>query len=199
MNTLTAKVQLRKQLRATRRGLTAKQQALAAERLLTVLRPLLGHHKKQRIGLYTAMDGEIDLTPLVAACRRWRIELYLPVLHRFKNSLLFARYDVDSPMQANKYGIPEPYQTALVKPWQLNLVLLPLVGFDPQGGRLGMGGGYYDRTFAGAARWPKRPAMLGVAHECQKVARIPLEPWDIQLDGIISDARVYRTRPIQAN
>ncbi|MDO7641913.1 MAG: 5-formyltetrahydrofolate cyclo-ligase, partial [Reinekea forsetii] len=81
MNTLTAKVQLRKQLRATRRGLTAEQQALASERLLTVLRPLLGKGKKQRIALYTAMDGEIDLAPLVAACRRWRIELYLPVLH----------------------------------------------------------------------------------------------------------------------
>ena len=194
MNTLTAKVQLRKQLRATRRGLTAEQQARASKRLLTVLRPLLGHGKKQRIALYTAMDGEINLAPLIAACRRWRIELYLPVLHRFKHTLLFARYDAGSPMKANKYGIPEPYQTALVKPWQLNLVLLPLVGFDPQGGRLGMGGGYYDRTFASAARWPKRPVLLGVAHECQKVARLPLEPWDIQLDGIVSDARVYRKR-----
>jgi len=196
MDTLTAKVQLRRQLRSTRRALSAEQQTLAADRLLQVIKPLLGQARKRRIALYTAMDGEIDLTPFVAACRRWQVELYLPVLHRFKNTLLFARYDATGPLRANKYGIPEPYQAELIKPWQLNLVLLPLVGFDPQGGRLGMGGGYYDRTFASAQRWPKRPRLLGVAHECQKVARIPVEAWDIQLDGIVSDLRLYPSSPL---
>jgi len=196
MDILTAKVQLRKKLRSARRGLSPQQQALASDRLLRVINPLLGQPRKRRIALYTAMDGEIDLAPLVAACRRWQIELYLPVLHRFKNTLLFARYDATGLLRPNKYGIPEPYQASLIKPWQLNLVLLPLVGFDQQGGRLGMGGGYYDRTFASAQRWPKRPRLLGVAHECQKVARIPLAAWDIQLDGIVSDLRLYPSSPL---
>jgi len=195
MDTLTAKVQLRKQLRSARRGLSAQQQTLASDRLLRVIKPLLGQSRKRRIALYTAMDGEIDLSPLIAACRRWQIELYLPVLHRFKKSLLFARYDATGPLRPNKYGIPEPYQAVLIKPWQLNLILLPLVGFDQQGGRLGMGGGYYDRTFANAQRWPRRPALLGVAHECQKVGHIPLAAWDIQLDGVVSDRHFYPNHP----
>jgi 5-formyltetrahydrofolate cyclo-ligase len=193
---LTAKVQLRQQLRSARRGLSAQQQTFASDRLLRVIKPLIARYRTRRIALYTAMDGEIDLTPLITACRRWQIELYLPVLHRFKNTLIFARYDTTGPLRLNKYGIPEPYQSALIKPWQLNLVLLPLVGFDQQGGRLGMGGGYYDRTFASAQRWPKRPRLLGLAHECQKVARIPVEAWDIQLDGIVSDQRLYPSSPL---
>jgi 5-formyltetrahydrofolate cyclo-ligase len=137
------------------------------------------------------MDGEIDLAPFIDHCRSHNIEVYLPILHQFKPTLWFAKYDVNSIMRANKFGIPEPLYSDPIRPWQLNWVLFPLVGFDEQGGRLGMGGGFYDRTFANALNWPKKPKMFGVAHECQKVEKIPLEAWDIELDGVFSNKQKY--------
>jgi 5-formyltetrahydrofolate cyclo-ligase len=76
----------------------------------------------------------------------------------------------------------------------LDYVLFPLVGFDAQGSRLGMGGGFYDRTFAQTTRWPKRPKLIGVAHDCQKVATLPLEPWDITLEAVVTDQGIYKTK-----
>lgn len=194
MKTAENKATLRTQLRQARRSLTPQQQQVSSDRLLHVIRPVLRQQKTKRIALYTAMDGEIDLTPFVNQCRQWNIDLYLPVLHSFKHTLWFARYDNKSELVPNRFGIPEPIKSAPIRPWQLNWVLLPLVGFDAQGGRLGMGGGFYDRTFAHAPRWPKRPKLFGVAHECQKVDRIPRESWDIKLDGVFSDRHAYLNR-----
>ena len=80
-----------------------------------------------------------------------------------------------------------------VKAWRLDLVLVPLVGFDPQGNRLGMGGGFYDRTFAyrGRRKHTSRPCLIGLAHECQRVEHLPCAGWDIPLDGVITDCRRY--------
>ncbi len=185
---------LRKQLRHARKQLTAEQQSHAARNLNNVLKSVIGLRRNARIALYTAMDGEIDLTPFIRSCRDKNIDLYLPVLHGFNHSLWFAKYDDDSPMFANRFGIPEPLKSDPIRPWQLTAVLLPLVGFDAQGGRLGMGGGFYDRTFAHAYRWPKKPALYGIAHECQKLEHVPTEAWDIPLDGVISDRKVYLNR-----
>ena len=103
----------------------------------------------------------------------------------------FAQYTSSSVLTPNRFNIPEPLDGFAIRPWQLSLVLFPLVGFDVQGGRLGMGGGYYDRVFANRHLWPRRPSLFGIAHECQKVEVIPREPWDIPLDGVFSDRKVY--------
>jgi len=193
LNIPASKSSLRRQLRQARRDLPYQQQLNASQQLIRVIRPVIRAQKTTRIALYLAMDGEIDLSPFINACHEWNIEVYLPVLHRYKPTLWFARYDDSSVMYPNKYGIPEPIKSDPIRPWQLTMVLFPLVGFDEQGGRLGMGGGFYDRTFANANHWPKKPKMFGVAHECQKVDQIPLEAWDIKLNGIFSDERVYLT------
>ena len=71
---------------------------------------------------------------------------------------------------------------------------MPLVGFDEEGGRLGMGGGFYDRSFAFTRIRPRlRPTLIGLAHELQKVQKLPVEPWDIPLDAVVTDHRIYRT------
>jgi 5-formyltetrahydrofolate cyclo-ligase len=193
MTQADSKVTLRKQLRNARRGLSPKQQQTAAEQLVATLRPILSKQKVRRVAAYLAMDGELDLLPLMEYCWQHRIEIYLPVLHKLKPALWFARFDEHSPLYPNRFGIDEPLDGAPIRPWQLDIVLLPLVGFDAHGNRLGMGGGFYDRTFAHAARWPKRPKLMGVAHECQKVDAIPLERWDIRLDAIVSDRHFYQT------
>ena len=103
----------------------------------------------------------------------------------------FQRLTRTQRWQKNRFGIREPVDQKQhqVPAWRLSLVLMPLVGFDPQGNRLGMGGGFYDRTFAYRTRrktWPG-PTLLGVAHHCQKVSALPVASWDIPLDAIITD------------
>lgn len=191
MSLVEHKTTLRKTLRNARRQLSSSQQTEASYRFVDTVSDYFGPIKPKRIALYLAMDGELDLAPFIEQCRAWHTDVYLPVLHRYQPTLWFARYDQDSALYNNRFSIPEPIHSDPIRPWQLNVVMFPLVGFDPQGGRLGMGGGFYDRTFANAPRWPRQPKMIGVAHECQKVAELPLESWDIRLNAIISDQRAY--------
>ncbi|WP_207061594.1 5-formyltetrahydrofolate cyclo-ligase [Motiliproteus sp. SC1-56] len=188
--------QLRQQIRAQRRSLTRLEQQQAAQRLLR----LLGRHplflSRRRIAFYLPNDGEISPEPLLQAALRAGKHCYLPVLHPVRhNRLWFVRYRPNSRMIRNRFGIPEPHGTLnpRVPAWSLDLVLLPLVAFDEKGGRLGMGGGFYDRSFAFKRRQPHRrsPLLLGLAHECQKVASLQLASWDIPLAGVASDKRLY--------
>ncbi|MDX1693673.1 MAG: 5-formyltetrahydrofolate cyclo-ligase, partial [Ketobacteraceae bacterium] len=150
----------------------------------------------QRIAVYFSNDGEINLEPLIAAAWEMGKTLYLPVLHPFKGGeLVFMEYQPGHPMAKNRFGIPEPisHRDTRCPVWLLDLILTPLVGFDEAGNRMGMGGGFYDRTFAFLkdGSKPRRPTLLGLAHECQKVDSITTEAWDIPMDGIVTDKSTY--------
>lgn len=188
---------LRKYLREARRALNPEQQQVAAFDLANTLR----HHPRvmgaRHIALYLPNDGEIDPRIFMEQTRRRNVHFYLPVLHPIHDGqLAFCRYDERTPMTPNRFGIPEPvFNHRLMRPtWSLDVVLMPLVGFDGEGGRLGMGGGFYDRTLAFTRIRPRlRPALIGLAHERQRVDRLPVESWDIPLDAIVTDERIYRT------
>lgn len=113
------------------------------------------------------------------------------------NSLLFAPFEPGCRMRANKFGILEPLceQKHLLKPRQIDLMLLPLVAFDGTGNRLGMGGGFYDRSLAHLRhrQHARKPYLIGLAHECQKTGEISAESWDIPLDAIVTEEQVYKT------
>ncbi len=188
--------QLRKQMRNARRNLSRQQQAQAAQRLKRRLsrHPLL--LGRNRIGFYLAGDGEISAQPLIDWVLKAGKECYLPVLHPVRqNRLWFVRYRPGCPMKRNRYGIDEPcgIRNPRVPAWGLDLVLLPLVAFDTDGGRLGMGGGYYDRTFAYKQRKSglQGPKLLGLAHELQKTAKLELASWDVPLAGVATDRALY--------
>lgn len=188
--------QLRQQMRAQRRSLTPVQQQHASQRLLRLLSRHPVFVSRRRIAFYLPSDGEISPLPLLEAALKAGKECYLPVLHPIRhNRLWFVRYRPGCKMVRNGYGIEEPHGThnPRVPAWSLDLVLMPLVAFDEQGGRLGMGGGYYDRSFAFKRQRPDRrsPLLLGLAHELQKVERLSLASWDIPLAGIASDQRLY--------
>lgn len=182
---------LRRELRARRRALTAQQQRLAAQHLIRHLVRLPGYARVRAVALYWAMDGEIDVTALMHRLLRDGKSVYLPVLQPRRTALWFKPWNPAAPMRNNRFAIPEPQQGRRLAPWALDWVLLPLVGFDDRGGRLGMGGGFYDRTFAPGARWPRQPQLIGVAHQCQQVERVPLDSWDIPLAAVVTDARHY--------
>jgi 5-formyltetrahydrofolate cyclo-ligase len=127
-------------------------------------------------------------------------QCYLPVLHPFlAGRLWFCRWTPGDRLVANRYGIPEPVprKTGLIAARDLDLVIVPLLGFDSECHRLGMGGGFYDRSFAFVRRFKQRtrPYLIGFAHEAQRVDRLQTQRWDITLDAIASDRALYFSKP----
>lgn len=184
-----SKSALRREMRKRRNALSSQQQSDAAHALVKALFADLRNRKCQRIAMYLANDGEVSTQPLIDYCWAKNIDVYLPVLHPLKKGhLLFVQYLPDSPMQSNRYGIsePDPKLNRQIPARQLELVLMPLVAFDPQGNRLGMGGGYYDRSFAFWRSSAIKPRLIGLAHNCQRTDLLPTEPWDIPLSRIVA-------------
>jgi 5-formyltetrahydrofolate cyclo-ligase len=139
----------------------------------------------------------VNSIPLPAIHWLWaqQKEVYLPVLHPFTpGHLLFLRYTATSPMTRNRYGIAEPEldMSQVVPHSTLDLICTPLVAFDAGGNRLGMGGGYYDRTLACWHEHRLGPKPLGIAHDCQQVETVPQEEWDVPLPQIITPSRCWQ-------
>ncbi len=183
------KAALRSTLRQRRRALSTAEQNAAAQTVIRSVLALPAWTGAQRIALYLARDGEIDTAPLAGIARSHHKQLFLPALST-DNSLYFARWNTDDTLSVNRHNIPEPPDGAERCPVTgLDIMFLPVVGWDRHGGRLGMGGGYYDRTLSSI----NRPLLVGLAHESQQVERVPREDWDIALDYIATDSGLYRT------
>lgn len=178
---------LRRRHRAARRRLSASQQRWHAEavRRFFLASPLAW--RSRRIAAYLSVDGEVDLRPLLGSLQGMGKLVALPVIGR-NNWMSFFAHRPEAPLTRNRFGIEEPAPGA---PWintrALDLVLAPLVAFDEQGNRLGMGGGFYDRHFGGLPE-RLRPLLVGVAHEVQCADALPAAPWDVPLDGILTEA-----------
>lgn len=187
---------LRRQLRQARRALSPQQQRRAARDIYRRLATHPAFHRAQHIAFYLPNDGEIDPRHLLDAAQRRGKACYLPVLHKWPRTRMdFQRISNNERLTRNRFRIAEPKanRQRQRRPWALDLILLPLVGFDIYGGRLGMGGGFYDRSLAYRKmrkNWHK-PTLLGVAHECQRVDRLVLASWDVALEGIVTDQGWY--------
>ncbi|MDF1628265.1 MAG: 5-formyltetrahydrofolate cyclo-ligase [Alcanivoracaceae bacterium] len=182
--------QLRRDMRRRRRALSPSEQLAASNRLARNLSSLLMIRRARRIGVYLACDGELDPLPALLTSDNPPRTLYLPVLPRHADAALhFAPWTPGEELIANRYEIGEPTLKgkSLTPLWSLDVLLMPLVAFDPAGNRLGMGAGFYDRALANLMRQPKKPHLIGVAHAFQKVDVLPAAPWDQPLDGVITD------------
>ena len=188
---------IRNSIRDKRRALTPAQQRNAADNLAQQLCQQDFFLYAQRIGVYLANDGEIDPTPIIHAAFKLHKACFLPVIDPLsKNSLHFAQYHQGDVLHKNRFGIPEPDLAAahIVPVWSLDLVLVPLVGFDRDGNRIGMGGGFYDRTLASRPEQPHGPTLVGLAHQCQELESINYQSWDIPLDKIATDKEIICAR-----
>lgn len=188
--------QLRRMLRKARRALTPREQRQAACGLYRQLAQHPLFRRAKHISLYLPTDGEIDPRLLLRAAQRQGKATYLPVLSAWpRTKMVFQRVRPGDKLLPNRFRILEPRANARHqrKVWALDLVLLPLVGFDNEGGRLGMGGGFYDRSLAYLARrktW-RKPTLLGLAHECQQVDRLAQASWDVPLAGTVTDKQWF--------
>ncbi|MGY0505059.1 5-formyltetrahydrofolate cyclo-ligase [Luteimonas sp. e5] len=186
----------RAELRMRRRAIEPPARMLAAEmvaqRLLELPdAPISGH-----VAGYWAMDGELPLhvwqLRLPAAC------VYcLPVLDTHAQILRFAPWRPGDALVSNRYGIPEPEITpdTLLDAREMAMIALPLTGFDRHARRLGMGGGWYDRTLAFRSEQPAPPLAIGVGFDLQEVSEIVAEPWDIACDAIVTETRTLHRAP----
>ena len=186
---------IRQKIRAQRRALPASTQRQHGQALSQITTREKVYRNSQHIGCYLANDGEIDPHLLIEHARFLNKKIYLPILSQFKPYLYFAPYDETSRLQPNRFNIPEPvchpsqWKTAA----QLDLLLVPLVAFDTNGNRMGMGGGFYDRTLAYLQhrKFWKKPTLVGLAHEIQKVEKLQAQSWDIPLNYIITEKQCY--------
>ena len=182
--------QIRQACRQARNALSGTEQALAAEKLIVQVSELIKDH--HTFALYLSNDGEIDPSQLMSWLWQNNKRTALPRMHAFRAGYLnFQVFQETSLLEKNQYGIREPGLNALetVPLEHIDVLFMPLVSFDQFGNRLGMGGGYYDRTLSRINELDTRPVLVGLAHDCQQSPQLPIESWDVPLDMIITPTK----------
>jgi 5-formyltetrahydrofolate cyclo-ligase len=194
---------LRRSLRALRQSLPRDERRKAERAIGSALRRLKLLRRGHRVAVYLAMAGEVNVRPTIEAGWRAGCLLYAPrITSRRRSTMGFVPFPPGARLRANPnaYGIAEPVASATVRisPRDLDAVLMPVVGFDRHGNRLGMGAGYYDRALRhlrdGSRRW-RRPRLVGLAFACQEVERIFPSTWDIPLDVVVTERGVIVPDP----
>ena len=186
---------LRKLIRLKRKQLDLHQQDLHAWSVARIITRHASFRNAKRIACYLAEDGEIDPLYIIEKAWQYKKDVFLPVLPPTGKSLFFARYTEKTKLKPNQFGILEPdiHPNHWLRARELSLILLPLVAFDEKANRLGMGGGYYDRSLSfikHRKQW-HNPKLIGLAHELQKVDSLSREAWDIPLNMIATEEKIY--------
>lgn len=190
---LSTRQQIRQQVRLRRKALSQDQQHQAAQHGAARMMAFAPVVEAQTVAVFLSFDGELDTRPLIEGLWRAGKKVYLPVLHPFSpGHLLFLRYFPDSDLVLNQFNIHEPtLDVRHVLPLnKLDVLITPLVAFDSAGQRLGMGGGFYDRTLQ---NWREHGLLpVGYAHDCQHVNALPVEKWDVPLPAVITPGRIWQ-------
>lgn len=184
----TDKQRLRRQLRARRQRVSEDQRQLAAANAATQVLELPGWRRARHVAGYLATPEEFDCSPLLLAAHGAGKQTFLPDMAPGK-TLHFRRYSDGDPLRQDRYGILQPMPTAATAPVAaLDIMFLPLVAWNAQGTRLGMGAGYYDRALCG-----ERPRLLvGLGYDCQEHDGLPCDTWDVPLDYVLTGSRLVK-------
>lgn len=183
---------LRKELLGRRNQLTLNEQKKASANITEQLIVHPFFLQNQIIAGYISINYEIDPAMIIKQAWQQHKRCYLPVIR--EKQLIFCHYQSSTFLKRNYYNIPEPTTANdAISPFDLDLVLIPLVGFTDKGQRLGMGAGFYDRSFSFLLKSPRatRPFLLGLAYEWQKVEPFTENSWDVPLNAVITEKRIY--------
>ena len=146
----------------------------------------------KNVGIYHPVNGEANTLQLIEFMWSINQQVFLPIIN--KKYLLFSKLNPDSKLKKNCFGIPEPSITREDQVFtnDLDMVFVPLVAFDLNGFRIGMGSGYYDRTFKNKLKMTKSPVLIGLAYEFQKQECLNHQPWDVPLDMVVTELNTYK-------
>jgi 5-formyltetrahydrofolate cyclo-ligase len=190
------KLKLRKKYRDIRSHVTPALRHEAALAAASHFLNMPQFKQSKHIACYLSLKDEFDSAPIIEAIWNAKKICYIPVLaekNKDQNYLRFVRYEYGDPLHMNRYSILEPTNFKQeINPDEIDIVILPLLAFDKHGHRLGTGGGYYDRTFEfhhGVLRDDpnKKPKLIGLGYAAQQAESVPEDPWDIVLDGVITE------------
>ncbi|WP_130802142.1 5-formyltetrahydrofolate cyclo-ligase [Acinetobacter ihumii] len=184
---------IRKTLIQKRKQLDKFQQRQSASLALIFFRTFLTTSYHQKIGLYLHAFGEVHTQLLIEECYRLNKDVYLPMICNMNKKLVWVKVSHhqyrNKRFSLHRLGMKEPTASRGHHVSYLDLLVVPLVGCDHKGTRLGMGGGFYDRTLATA---PHRPFRLGLAHSFQLLDQtLPRQPWDQALDALLTPDQIY--------
>ncbi|MEE9351224.1 MAG: 5-formyltetrahydrofolate cyclo-ligase [Thiotrichaceae bacterium] len=183
--------QLRTRIKKQRAALTDNEIKHKSDLIANQLHASTQFIEAKHVAYYLPVSGEADPTSLFTG-KTDKKELYLPVLKQAgATGLHFIKVHKATLFETNKYGIQEPVGTSndLIEAEELDLVIAPLVSFDRQGNRVGMGGGFYDRTFAFKQSLPiRKPLLIGYAYDFQCSDTLTPESWDVKLDGVVTES-----------
>ena len=186
--TSPSRTEVRRALRAARRAISPSSRRAAARSAARALAASGWLRPGRRLSGYVATAEEFDCAPLMEIARRLGMELFVPqIAARRLPAMRFA--PLTPPLRRNRYGLLEPAASRTLSAIWLDVVLLPLVGFDAKGARIGMGAGFYDRALAfrhRRSRW-RGPRLIGVGFGVQQLESIPTQPWDVRLDGVLTE------------
>jgi len=182
--------ELRRKLRRLRKSLSRPVRHKKGKKLLYQCQKAGVFRSAKHIAIFTPNDGEVETKNIINFLTRQGHSVYFPILVGEK--LKFAK--VGQHFQKNRFGIDEPLFTPLIGAHAMNLILMPLVGFDKHKNRMGMGGGFYDKTLAFKTQQNKfnKPKLFALAFNCQEVDQLDAKPWDVPVDGIITPTRFIR-------
>ncbi|MBS9781419.1 MAG: 5-formyltetrahydrofolate cyclo-ligase [Gammaproteobacteria bacterium] len=188
--------QWREEKRQARKNLSTTDKAEKSQTIIKKIIESNDYKNAKHIGMYLAMPEEVNLQTLIETAWKDGKSVYLPVVIGWGELLLFAPYTSDSQLvkDALNIDIPNTDTDSYITADKLDLVITPLVAFDKNNNRIGMGGGFYDRTFsckklqANPDSPQNKPTLIGVAFAIQQTdSLIPVNEWDIPVDKIISE------------
>jgi 5-formyltetrahydrofolate cyclo-ligase len=186
----------RRRLRRLRRAVSPQARAGAERRIAATLRELGIIARGRRVAIYLAFGGEVDLRLTIRDARRAGARLYAPRITSYRRrTMVFVPLSAGRQRGRNRLGIAEPHSPLAERlaVSALDAIIVPLVGFDERGHRLGMGAGFYDRALrrrGDRGRAWRRPLLVGVGFACQQTAPIAAAPWDVPLDLIVTERGV---------
>jgi 5-formyltetrahydrofolate cyclo-ligase len=183
-----AQIALRRAARAARAALSSDERDRASEKIADKVIRSSWFRSSKVIACYLSTEEEVDTSPLIERAWRMKKRVFVPLIKK-NFTMQFCELRADSTLILNWYGLPEPQDGKIIAPRALDLVITPVVAFDDDGNRIGMGGGYFDRTFSFLRNRQLlfHPKLIGLAFSCQRVEKIAPNPWDIRVFRLINE------------